>query len=121
MAKKDYLSIAKALASIDTRHGICQFLDDFRLVENKSALIEEEPVGGETKTLCLAAAIAHKLANDNGLEPPEWVLKPEYTFPQPVYTFNTQNKDYQKVLRETSPLEFAQRNMFYGANVISRV
>jgi len=29
----------------------------------ESALIEEEPVGGEAKTLCLAAAIVHKLAN----------------------------------------------------------
>jgi len=121
MAKTDYISIAKALTFINTKHSICQFLDDFMLVENKSALIEEEPVEGEVKTLCLAAAIVHKLANDNGLKPPEWVYKQKYIFPQPVYTFNTQNEEYRKVLRETTPDEFAQRNIFFGANVISRV
>jgi len=121
VAKTDYLSIAKALTFINTKHSICQFLDDFMLIENKSALIEDEPMDGEVKTLCLAAAIVHKLANDNGLEPPEWVYKPKYVFPHPVYTFNTQNKEYQKVLRETTPEEFAQRNIFYGAKVISKV
>jgi len=122
MAKTDYLSIAKALTYSNTKHSICQFLDDFRWIENKFTLIKDEPASdGETRTLCLAAAIAHKLANDNGLDPPEWVYKPEYISPQPVYTFSTQNKEYQKLLRETSPPEFAQRNMYYGANVISRV
>ena len=122
MAKSDYLSIARALTLGNKKHSICQFLDDFRLAENKLALIQDEPTaGGEVKELCLAAAIAHKLANDNGLDPPQWVHKPEYVFPHPVYTFNTQNEEYQKVLQETTPAEFAQRNIYYGANVISRV
>ena len=122
MAKTDFLSIAKALTYRNTKHSICQFLDDFRLVENKLALIRDEPEAGvDTQTLCLAAAIAHKLANDNDLDPPEWVYKPEYIFPHPLYTFNTQNEEYKKVLRETTPTEFAQRNIFYGSNVISRV
>jgi len=122
MAKADYLSIAKALTYSNTKHSICQFLDDFRWVDNKLSLIKDEPAAdGERKTLCLAASIVHKLANDNGIEPPEWVYKPEYIFPHPVYTFNTQNKEYQKVLRETTPEEFAQRNIYYGANVIARI
>ena len=122
MAKTDYLSIANALTCDNTKHSICQFLDDFRWVENKLALIEDEPAAdGETRILCLAAAIVHKLANDSGLDAPEWVYKPEYIFPQPVYTFNTKNEEYQKVLRETTPVEFAQRNIYYGANVLSRV
>jgi len=121
VAKTDYLSIAKALTYSNTKHSISQFLDDFRFVKNKFALIKDEPkAGADTRTLCLAAAIAHKLANDNGIDPPQWVYKPEYIFPHPVYTFNTQNKEYQKILRETSPQEFAQRNIFYGANVIAR-
>ena len=122
MAKTDYLSIAKALTYNDTKHSICQFLDDFKWIENKQALITDEPAtGGEVKTRCLAAAIVHKLANDHGISPPEWVYKPEYIFPYPIYTFNTQNEEYQKVLRETTPIEFAQRNIYFGANVISRV
>jgi len=122
MAKTDYLSIAKALTYSNTKHSICQFLDDFRWVDNKLSLIEEEPAADvDIRTLCLAAAIAHKLANDNGLVPPRWVYKQEYIFPHPVYTFNTQNEEYQKVLRETTPEEFAQRNIYYGSNVLSRV
>ena len=122
MAKTDFLSIAKALTYNNTKHSICQFLDDFKWIENKLALIEDEPAAdGDAKTRCLAAAIVHKLANDNGLDPPKWVYKPEYIFPQPVYTFNTQNEEYKKVLRETTPVEFAQRNIYYGSNVISRV
>ena len=122
MAKTDYLSIARLASGNSIKLSIGQFLDDFRHANDKHVLIEDEPAGcSDIATLCLLASIAHKLANDNGLEPPEWVFKPEYTFPQPVYTFNTKNKDYQKVLRETSPPEFAQRNIYYGANVISRV
>jgi hypothetical protein len=121
MAKTDNLSIAKVASSNNIKLGIGQFLDDFRLANDKRVLIKDEPAGGEARVLCLLAAIAHKLANDNGLDPPGWVFKPEYVFPQPAYTFDTQNEEYQKVLRETSPPEFAQRNIFYGANVLSRV
>jgi len=122
MAKTDNMSLARLVSSNNIKLSIGQFLDDFKHTKNKHLLIEDEPVGcSDIATLCLLASIAHKLANDNELEPPEWVFKPEYSFPQPVYTFNTQNKEYQKVLRETSPPEFAQRNMYYGANVISRV
>ena len=122
MGKVDSLSLAKVASSNNMKLSIGQFLDDFRHANDKYHLIKDEPAGNtDIVTLCILASIAHKLANDNGLEPPEWVFKPEYTFPQPVYTFNTQSKEYQKILRETSPPEFAQRNIFYGANVISRV
>ena len=122
MGKVDNLSLAKVASSNNIKLSIGQFLDDFRRTSDKYILIEDEPAGNaDIVTLCILASIAHKLANDNGLKPPAWVFKPEYIFPQPVYTFNTQNIEYQKVLRETSPPEFAQRNIYYGANVISRV
>ena len=122
MPKADYLSLSKVASSDNLKLSMGQFLDDFRYADNKYTLIADEPTERAGKvTLCLLAAVAHKLANDNGIAPPEWVYKPEYIFPQPVYTFNTQNEEYQKVLRETSPPEFAQRNIYYGANVISRV
>ena len=122
MAKTDYVSLAKVASSDNVKLSMGQFLDDFRRADNKYTLIADEPTeSAGIVTLCLLASIAHKLANDNGFAPPEWVYKPEYIFPQPVYTFNTQNEEYQKVLRETSPPEFAQRNIYYGANVISRV
>ena len=122
MGKIDNMSLAKVAFSNNLKLSIGQFLDDFRRANDKYILIEDEPAGSaDIVTLCLLASIAHKLANDNGLNPPEWVYKPKYIFPHPVYTFNTNNEEYQKVLRETTPPEFAQRNIYYGANVISRV
>ena len=121
MGKVDSLSLAEVASSNNVKLSIGQFLDDFKCANDKYMLIEDEPTGSANiVTLCLLASIAHKLANDSGLEPPEWVFKPEYIFPQPVYTFNTQNEEYQRVLRDTTPPEFAQRNIYYGANVISR-
>ena len=122
MGKVGNLNLARVASSDNMKLSIGQFLDDFRGATNKYILIEDEPTEGtNTVTLCLLASIAHKLANDSGLEPPQWVFRPAYILPLPVFAHNTKNTEYQKYLVETSPPEFAQRNIYYGANVISRV
>ncbi|MDR2571611.1 MAG: hypothetical protein LBD23_15150 [Oscillospiraceae bacterium] len=122
MGKADNLYLAKVASSSNLKLSIGQFLDDFRRAENKYALIIDEPVDSpDMLTMCLLASIAHKLANDNGIEPPQWVFRPLYILPLPVYAHNTKNVEFQKYLAATSPPEFAERNIFYGANVIARV
>jgi len=71
--------------------------------------------------LCHAAAAVHKLANDNGLEIPDWVFNPMYIMPEPYYAHGTQNVDFQRYLYESSPPEYASRNVFFGGNVLLRV
>ena len=122
MSKADNLSLAKVASSNNIKLSIGQFLDDYRYADDKYALIEDEPANSANIViLSLMASIAHKLANDSGFEPPKWVFRPLYFMPAPIFAHGTLNTDYQKYLIETSPPEFAQRNIYYGANVIARV
>ena len=122
MSKIDNLNLAKVASSTNMRLSIGQFLDDFKYANDKYTLIKDEPSEcADILTLCIMASIAHKLANDSGLEPPRWVFRQMYILPLPVYAHNTKNTEYQKFLTETSPPKFAQRNIYYGANVIARV
>jgi len=101
-----------------------QFLDDFRNEkDDKYALIQDEPNNktGMELFICILAATAHKLANDNDLPVPEWVLKQQYVYTGVHYAFNTQIEEYREHLKKTSPAEFKQRNIFLGDNVLSRI
>jgi len=101
----------------------CMFLDGFKQNENKSELISEKPEKQNLnkKQYCMLACAAHKLANDYGIQPPEWVYDESFIMPKPIYAFNTKNKEYQKFLKETSPEEYSSRNLFYGNNVLKRI
>ena len=101
----------------------CTFLDDFKQSKNKSELIFEKPLKGtlQNKEYCMLACAAHKLANDNGVEPPEWVYDKTFRLANPAYAFDTNDSEYQTFLKETSPDEYRQRNLFYGRNVLQRV
>jgi hypothetical protein len=103
--------------------AVSTFLDDFRKCENKYALVKDEPLGEhiDTENLCLLAAIVHKLSNEYGFAPPSWVNSPRYIMSHSAYAHGTINKEYQRYLTETTPVEFAMRNIFYGANVIDRI
>ena len=102
--------------------ALCTFLDEYKRTENKDALLAMPPPedGVNKENLCLLAAVAHKLANDNGRVVPAWVHDDKYVMPYPVYAFNTKNEEYQAFLREDTPYEFASKNIFHGANAINR-
>ena len=100
-----------------------QFLDDFKNEnEDRYALIEEEPVIRDDMRLfsCVLAATAHKLANDSGLPVPEWAANEKYVLDSAYYAFNTAIEDFKRHLERTTPVEFTQRNLFMGDNVLSR-
>ena len=122
MSKVDNLNLAKVASSTNIKLSIGQFLDDFRYANDKYTLIKDEPSESvDIVTLSIMASIAHKLANDNGLAPPRWVFRKIYVLQTPIYAHNTNNTEYQRFLTETSPPEFAQRNIYYGANALARV
>ena len=105
--------------------AFCTFLDEFYHSdsEEKTSLLADEPEQGvlKHKELCMLACAAHKLANDNKITPPEWVYDKKFTLKKPVYAFDTKNKEYRELLKETSPDEYKVRNLFYGSNVLKRV
>ena len=123
--RRNRVTISDAVAYQNFTLAFGQFLDDFRFApfEVKYILIKDEPKceGIDREILCLAAAAAHKLANDNGLDVPTWVYNPAFVMPEPYYARGTKNIEFQKHLVETSPPEYASRNVFFGDNVLLRV
>jgi len=123
--KRNKVKISDAVAYHNFTLAFGQFLDDFRFASDneKQKLIADEPKrdGVEPVVLCHAAAAVHKLANDNNLEIPSWVYDSAYTMPEPYYARDVQNEKFQRFLHETSPPEYAIRNVFFGDNVLSRV
>ena len=102
------------------------FLDEFYREKDKQLqvnMIIEEPDFNEDDKIFLVemAAAVHKLSNDFHLPVPSWVFKRQYFLSVPYYAFDTKNKDYQELLAKTSPKEYAERNIFYGENVLRRV
>ena len=123
--KRSRVTISDAVTYQSFALAFGQFLDDFRFapIDEKYELIRDEPncEGVNRAILCHAAAAVHKLANDTGLNVPKWVYKPDYTMPEPYYANGTRNNEYQRYLVETSPPEYASRNVFFGDNVLMRV
>jgi len=117
------MKIADVLQYDDFIFALCSFLDSFKLSDDKYEMICDEPEAYETDraSLCILAAVAHKLSNDYSLDMPEWIDKELYIMPYPIYSFDTKNREYQQYLIETSPDEFACRNIYFGANAIERV
>jgi len=97
------------------------FLDEFRKSADKPDLLSDRPDKGDRLTQAILAATAHKLANDYNLDVPDWVFDGWYYMSEPVFAFSTKNPDYQKLLLEITPIEFASRNIFCGDNVMNRV
>ena len=123
--RRNKVTISDVVACYDFTLAFGQFLDDFRFapIEEKYKLIQDEPScdGVDQATLCHVAAAVHKLANDNELDVPKWVYDSAYIMPEPYYAHGTQNVEFQKYLAETSPPEYASRNVFLGDNVLMRV
>lgn len=115
------MKIREVMQQNDFQLGIGNFLDNFYRSSDKYNLIKDEVDFDQSKILeiCLLAGTAHKLANDYGLEVPKWCLK--YKLKNEYYGNDTKNTDFQRYLEETTPVEFASRNLFVGSNVLSRV
>lgn len=96
------------------------FIQVFSMVseEEKIESIRSEPQPGilSNREYSILAATAHQLANKYELPVPDWVFQEKFIQPFPCYPRDTKNERYQKILRETTPEEFANRNLFYGEN-----
>lgn len=102
------------------------FLDEFYRVSDKKdkmAMLEAEPEfnNTENKFMVEIAAAVHKLSDDNNIPAPPWVFEKKYYSDSPIFAFDTKNKKYQDFLINTSPDEYASRNIFLGDNVLRRV
>jgi len=115
--------IATRYSKEDEFYLFGQFLDDFQNEEqDKYGMIKDEPQGkeGMERFSCILAATAHKLANDNDLPVPQWVYNKKYVMPYPVYAFDTDIIEFMNHLEKATPVEFKQRNLMLGDNILSR-
>jgi hypothetical protein len=103
------------------------FLDEFNrsdAVTRQRMLLDEPAAEGQQiphEIVCFAAATAHKLANDHGLQVPAWVFKKDYYLTdKPFFEGNVQGR-LRLLFMYTSPTEFKHRNLFVDENVLVRV
>jgi len=103
----------------------CSFLDYFYCSpdqQTREAMLVPEPDDAllTREQCCQLAAAAHKLASDYDLTVPEWVHKPEYKMPEPVYAFQVEDEESRNLYEEVTPIEYASRNLFFGSRVLER-
>ena len=103
------------------------FLDEFYKAPNevRQKMISAPPsrLGLQCKRelLAFAAATAHKLANDYGLNVPSWVFdKAYYMSDRPYFGCNAKG-NLRLLFMYKSPAEFKHRNLFVDEHVLSRI
>jgi hypothetical protein len=108
-------------------HG--EFLDAFYRASKKRRmrfLAAEPPASSVLPKFAYAlfAAMAEKLAHDNNLPAPSWVLKPQYKLSKSEASWGGLTKPStatKALLKKQTPQEFAKRNIFVTANILERV
>ena len=101
----------------------CQFLDDFiRSSDKEKLIIEEPPLSPDysAEQYALLAAAVHFLSDKENLTVPKWAFKKRYYLPLPTFPLSYQNEDHERLLKDTTPSQFGERNLMYGANVCQR-
>jgi len=118
--------IYKAAAGEDFYLLMGDFLDEFYRSDQaaRQQMISERPAdtdGGRRECLGFAASAAHKLANDYGLDVPEWVFEKRcYLYDEPYFACGAAD-NLRLLFMYKSPAEFKHRNLFVDENVLSRV
>ena len=100
------------------------FLDEFYCSDNnnRQAMINEAPEFSIPKeNLAYLASAVHKLANDYGIDVPNWVFEPQcYLRDKPFFGCNAKG-NLRLLFMYKSPIEFKHRNLFVDENVLKRV
>lgn len=101
------------------------FLEEFyRASANiQMQMISESPEDmNKQEYVPFLASVAHKLANDSGLETPLWVFEKRCYLhgKNPFFACNVKG-NLRSLFMYKSPSEFKHRNLFVDENVLSRV
>lgn len=104
----------------------CQFLDDFRHEsdEGKSGLIASAPKCLNDRPDyydAFLAGVCETLAKESNIDIPGWIYEDRYYLDSPTFPDGTERvPGFQEFLRETTPIEFAARNVLFGDNLMKR-
>ncbi len=102
------------------------FLDEFyrASTDARADMLRGAPedIDGRLELVPFLAATAHKLANDYGLTPPDWVFEKRCYLPGMKPHFGCGASGNLRLLfMYKSPPEFKHRNLFVDENVLVRV
>ena len=105
------------------------FLDEFYRQEGaaaRQAMIAASPPASASASVsrehaALLAASAHKLANDYGLDVPDWVMDKKYKLVDEPYFDCNALGNLRLLFMYKSPTEFKYRNLFVDENFLMRV
>lgn len=88
----------------------------------KQLMIEREPIYNKEDPVFMSyiASSVEYLANKNKLDKPAWINDNKYVYDGTYYAGNTKIIDYQKYLKDNSPIEFSKRNLYVGDNILKR-
>jgi hypothetical protein len=129
--ERTYMDESIKNISIRTNDGedfyllVGEFLDVFYIARTdvRKLMIEEPPEDmGRKEYVPFLAAVAHKIANDYNIEPPQWVFESRCYLPgkSPYFACNAKG-NLRLLFMYKSPSEFKHRNLFVDENVLSRV
>ncbi len=114
----------ETLAGRDFYLSLGDFLDEFYRADSsiRKTMLNEKPDFSMPKTnLAYLAASVHRLANMNGIEPPEGVFDEKcYLRDEPFFGCNAKG-NLRLLFMYKSPPEFKHRNLFVDENVLVRV
>ena len=99
-----------------------QFIDNFRAsgaATRQNIIAHEPPASSDAAFDARIAATVEALCREAKMPAPPWVHAARFTLAQPYWAYK--NPAAQEYLRKTSLPEFAARNLFCGARVLSRV
>jgi hypothetical protein len=101
------------------------FLDEFykALPDVKALMLRDEPEEmADFVLLPFLAATTHKLANDHGLNVPNWTFEQRCYLPgaEPYFACGVKG-NLRLLFMYKSPAEFKHRNLFVDENILTRV
>lgn len=121
---------AQIMAGMNYQTACGNFLDAFYHArpEDRQSFIDVEPPDHicacvPPVNVAYLAAVAESLANRYGLEKPAWVEKDRYFCPTAEFSGWGESEisgRLKALYMEESPAEFARRNIFVSANVLTR-
>jgi len=116
------IQFEQAVLQTDFILALGNFIDAFSLACDKAKLLSEpsdfKSLNNQQKALF--AATCESLCNQFNISIPDWLNNKEFFLLEPFYQFNTQNDEYKKYLKESAPIEFSKRNLYFDSNCIAR-
>jgi hypothetical protein len=117
--------MARIEAGVDPWIAYRDFVEDWTYIPSARAEIanaapRRTKVSALLPWAALLAATVEALCERDNLPAPEWIFDPAFHLAEPWYLYDGTGR-IRDWLRETTPIEFASRNIWSGNRLLNRV